>query len=183
MQQYIQNHMGVSCALRFCLFFSAETASYYAVAVVKKINSGININNLAGKRSCHTGKGRTAGWTMPIGYLMDQGYMSVMGCNIPQGRRGLFVLLLCTFRSKHLNAHPVSFCSSSCPYTNNKTFLGDVLESGVADFFNASCIPGANEPGDPPSLCQLCKGDNKTGQHKCEMSTNEMYYNYEGAFR
>ncbi|XP_061594643.1 melanotransferrin [Cololabis saira] len=114
-----------------------DTTTYYAVVVVKKNNPGINVHNLAGKRSCHTGKGRTAGWNMPIGYLIDQGYMSVMGCNIPDG---------------------------------------------VAHFFNGSCIPGANMPGDPASLCSLCKGDGKGG-HKCETNSNEMYYSYDGAFR
>ncbi|XP_063056139.1 melanotransferrin [Engraulis encrasicolus] len=110
-----------------------EGVSYYAVAVVKKSSPSINVDSLQGRRSCHTGIDRTAGWKMPIGYLVQTSRLSVMGCDI---------------------------------------------KTGVSEFFNGSCVPGAGVP----SLCSQCVGD-ADGNHRCEFSNNERYFSYNGAFR
>ncbi|CAJ1072255.1 transferrin-a isoform X2 [Xyrichtys novacula] len=51
--------------------YDQAASSYYAVAVVKK-NSGVTWDTLNGKRSCHTGVGRTAGWNIPMGHVYKQ---------------------------------------------------------------------------------------------------------------
>ncbi|XP_077412466.1 serotransferrin-like [Vanacampus margaritifer] len=49
-------------------------SSYYAVAVVKK-DSGFGIRDMKGKRSCHTGLRKSAGWNIPIGTLLELGVL------------------------------------------------------------------------------------------------------------
>ncbi|NXP32975.1 TRFM protein, partial [Leiothrix lutea] len=68
--------------------------------------------------------------------------------------------------------------------TGHLAAMGCDLPQGkaVSDYFNASCVPGANGMNYPKSLCELCKGDSE-GQHKCELNSQEQYYDYSGAFR
>ncbi|XP_074859859.1 serotransferrin [Carettochelys insculpta] len=105
-----------------------STTSYYGVAVVKK-ETTFTINDLQGKKSCHTGLDRSAGWVIPIGTLLKKGIL-------PWNR--------------------------TTPITH-----------AVAQFFSASCVPGA--PANEPNLCRLCPGQ------KC--SRTGPYSGYSGAFK
>ncbi|XP_060762533.1 serotransferrin-1-like [Neoarius graeffei] len=108
--------------------YGSEQTCYYAVAVVKK-GSNLELTQLLGKKSCHTGLGKTAGWNIPIGTLINKKQIAWGG----------------------IDDKP--------------------LENAVAEFFSASCVPGASHP----SLCKLCK-------NKCQRSQEEPYYDYDGAF-
>ncbi|XP_059805753.1 serotransferrin-1-like isoform X3 [Hypanus sabinus] len=52
--------------------------SYYAVAVVK--DRSLTWSKLKGKKSCHTAVGRTAGWNVPMGTLVEEG--KINACDI-----------------------------------------------------------------------------------------------------
>ncbi|XP_053337497.1 serotransferrin-2-like [Clarias gariepinus] len=112
--------------------YGTEATCYYAVAVVKK-GTDFDINKLRGKKSCHTGLGKTAGWNIPISTLLEMGEKDG---GITWGG-----------------------------------FDEKPLEDVVAEFFSASCVPGATNP----KLCQLCKN--------CKRSHEEPYYDLNGAFQ
>ncbi|KAM3605207.1 uncharacterized protein V6R79_022248 [Siganus canaliculatus] len=109
---------------------SAGDTCYYAVAVARK-DSGFGLKELQGKKSCHTGLGKSAGWNIPIGTLLTMDLIKWSG----------------------IEDSPV--------------------EEAVANYFMASCAPGAARGG---KLCQLCRGD-------CSRSHSEPYYDYAGAFQ
>ena len=54
---------------------------YYAVAVVKKNNTGFGLKQLKGKKSCHTGAKKTAGWNVPIGYMLREKIIPPVMCD------------------------------------------------------------------------------------------------------
>ncbi|XP_053135526.1 melanotransferrin-like isoform X2 [Hemicordylus capensis] len=58
------------------------------------------------------------------------------------------------------------------------------LSHVIGDYFNASCIPGIGVTS--PQLCTLCQGQKSyiwEKNHFCETSSNEPFYDSEGAFR
>uniref|UniRef100_A0A8B9IP73 Transferrin-like domain-containing protein n=1 Tax=Anser cygnoides TaxID=8845 RepID=A0A8B9IP73_ANSCY len=58
------------------------------------------------------------------------------------------------------------------------------LSQVISEYFNASCIPGVGVAA--PQLCALCQGQKsfvRDKNHFCETSSNEPFYDSEGAFR
>ncbi|XP_074163751.1 serotransferrin-like isoform X2 [Sminthopsis crassicaudata] len=57
-------------------------SQYFAVAVVKK-GTDFQFKDLKGKKSCHTGLGRSAGWIIPVGTLYALGLLQWEGSPEP----------------------------------------------------------------------------------------------------
>lgn len=56
--------------------------------------------------------------------------------------------------------------------------------AAISEYFNASCIPGVGVAA--PQLCALCQGQKsyvRDKNHFCETSSDEPFYDSEGAFR
>ncbi|XP_076250329.1 transferrin 1 [Rhynchophorus ferrugineus] len=64
--------------------------SYYAVAVVKKSSSINSFEDLKGKKSCHTGIGRTAGYNAPLYTLVSKGLIKKTECPYPSALSHFF---------------------------------------------------------------------------------------------
>jgi hypothetical protein len=62
--------------------YNLNDTSFYAVAVAKQSDKDTDLLYLKGKRSCHTGFGESAGWVVPVSFLLANGRMRSYGsCN------------------------------------------------------------------------------------------------------
>lgn len=59
----------------------STTSSYYAVAVVRAESNITYFSQLRGRKSCHTGIGKTSGWKMPVAMLLKERLIDPRHCN------------------------------------------------------------------------------------------------------
>ncbi|XP_064601903.1 melanotransferrin-like [Liolophura sinensis] len=109
---------------------------YYAVAVVKA-DSAINLDNLSGMRSCHTGIGRSAGWVYPMGKLINRGIIQTNECNAAVKSVSNFFGKMCL---------PGALNSFYNPFGNNPTSVCAMC-TGVGEEWCSSDDPYAGYDG------------------------------------
>uniref|UniRef100_G1STF7 Serotransferrin n=1 Tax=Oryctolagus cuniculus TaxID=9986 RepID=G1STF7_RABIT len=151
---------------------------YYAVALVKK-GSNFQLNELQGKKSCHTGLGRSAGWNIPIGLLY---------CDLPEPRKPLEKAVASFFSGSCVPCAdgadfpqlcqlcPGCGCSSVQPYFGYsgafkclKDGLGDVAfvkqetifenlpSKDERDQYELLCLDNTRKPVDEYEQCHLAR--------------------------
>ncbi|XP_068210038.1 transferrin-like isoform X1 [Palaemon carinicauda] len=130
-------------------------ASYFAVAVVRA-NSGItSLSQLKGKKSCHTGIDRTAGWKIPISALLEAGLLKPGDCDFA-GEMGRF------------------FSSSCAPGAKDPDY--DVNGTNPASLCDL-CIGTEVEGSSGPTYTVI------SAEGKCDRTNKEAFSGYTGAFR
>ncbi|XP_068604701.1 serotransferrin-like [Brachionichthys hirsutus] len=137
---------------------SSETC-YYAVAVVEK-NSGFNIGDLKGKKSCHTGLGKTAGWNIPIGTLISLDLLQWPGPDIISLEEAVqnYFSASCAPGAER-GSKLCQLCKGDCSRSQEEHFYGydgafQCLKTGAGEvaFVNHLTVP-ENEKSNYELLC------------------------------
>lgn len=143
-------------------FYGGDAGNeYYAVAVVKKEfcdASDVTLASLQGKRSCHTGYRRSAGWTMPLGFLVQAGVVppqnSDPGVNADAETVAAFFSSVCAPRvtddGPRAGGNPYdklcTACGGDCtegsPYFDYAGTLRGVMEGACDVAFTKHDVPG-----------------------------------------
>nr|CAK18230.1 transferrin precursor [Crocodylus niloticus] len=156
----------------------ALTTSYYAVAVVKK-GSGFTIHQLQGKKSCHTGLKKSAGWVIPIGTLVKKGII-VRGPGSDSVEKAVakFFSASCVPGATTETGVLCNLCLDSCSHSSSdsgysgafrclKDGGGDVAfvkhttvsenEPNAKDKYELLCPDGTRKPVDEYNNCSWAK--------------------------
>ncbi|KFO57892.1 Serotransferrin-B, partial [Corvus brachyrhynchos] len=103
-------------------------------------------------------------------------------------RGGLDIQSLRGVRSCHNGARWTSGWNIPLGFLLARNYLSwdeaQPLSQAISEYFNASCVPGVGVAA--PRLCALCQGQKsyvRDRNHFCETSSNEPFYDSEGAFR
>ncbi|XP_068604665.1 serotransferrin-like [Brachionichthys hirsutus] len=138
---------------------SSETC-YYAVAVVKK-NSNFNIRDLKGKKSCHTGLGKSAGWNIPVGTLLSLGLLEWSGTeDSPVSEAVQNYFLASCAPGAERGSKLCQLCKDDCSRSQAETYYDysgafQCLKDGVGQvaFVKHLTVP-ENEKSDYELLCK-----------------------------
>ncbi|XP_054641365.1 saxiphilin-like isoform X4 [Dunckerocampus dactyliophorus] len=104
-----------------------------SVAVVR--NSSLDIRSLQGLRSCHSGLRWTAGWSLPLGFLLSRNYMSWSKERPLAQDVGSFFNASCVPGSAAMAPHLCALCQGQRSYIRQKNYHCETSHS--EPFYNS----------------------------------------------
>ncbi|CAL4096527.1 unnamed protein product, partial [Meganyctiphanes norvegica] len=111
-----------------------ETSSYYAVALIKSDSNITSFSQLKGKKSCHTGIGKTSGWLMPVAVLQEKRLISPKHCDYVSAMAEFFSGGSCAPGAKSTN------------YNQQGNYISELCSLCIGDNVNSHCVRSNDEP-------------------------------------
>ncbi|XP_046884357.1 serotransferrin-1-like [Hypomesus transpacificus] len=156
--------------------YAGKENCYYAVAVARK-GTKFGFKDLRGKKSCHTGIGKSAGWNIPIGMLLSKDIMQWEGPEVKPVEDVVSTFFLESCVPGATKPSLCKLCKGDCTKTHSEPYYGyagafQCLKDGKGDvaFVNHLTVPvserddyellcsdGTRAPMDSAETCNLAK--------------------------